>query len=61
MRMLCIPLGHAGALGSAQWLIRPSRVYSPGENSVKKMLWQITPLFTLVENEKRKKKDSGMS
>ena len=32
MRMLCIPLGHAGALGSAQWLIRPSRVYSPGEN-----------------------------
>ena len=34
MRMLCIPLGHAGALGNAQWLIRPSRVYSPGENSM---------------------------
>ena len=32
--MLYIPLGHAGALGSAQWLIRPSRVYSPGDNSV---------------------------
>ena len=30
--MLCIPLGHAGALGSAQCLIRPLRVYSPGEN-----------------------------
>ena len=31
--MLCIPLGHAGTLGSARWLIWLLRVYSPGENS----------------------------
>ena len=31
--MLCIPLGHAGTLGSVQWLIWLLRVYSPGENS----------------------------
>ena len=30
--MLCIPLGHAGTLGSVQWLIWLLRVYSPGEN-----------------------------
>ena len=33
--MLCIPLGPAGNLGSAQWFILAfvrARVYSPGEN-----------------------------
>ena len=41
--MLCIPLGHAGTLGSAQWLIRPLRVYSPDENST-----TVIPLFSLA-------------
>ena len=46
--MLCIPLGHAGALGSAQWLIRPSRVYSPGENSYTITLGGFKPLGMFI-------------
>ena len=58
--MLCIPLGHAGALRSAQWLIRPSRVYSPDENrehyingvrEIRRIKWK-------VEREGKKKEEN---
>ena len=44
--MLCIPLGHDGTSGSAQWLHRPSRVYYPGENSAKVHVTGPTPYST---------------
>ena len=74
--MLCTPLGHAGTLGSAQWLHRPSRVYSLGESSnifshVKPdepkctKIWENRPSATtlrksMIHRTQRKRGEGGM-